>query len=141
MAIKTGRYGRVRYNALGAVSPPALVSIIGLDAWTLSLKQDYEEVTQFGDTNKVYVPGMQDVSGSLSGHLDGTDLTLVAASHAATPGMLELAYNTTDTLGSPAAALTFSGLSYLDVEINAAVAKAPTVAGTFRAAGSWTLPA
>ena len=45
--IKTGRYGRVRYNAAGAVSPPALVSLIGLDSWKLSLKQDYEDVTQF----------------------------------------------------------------------------------------------
>jgi len=141
MAIKTGRYGRVRYNAAGAVSPPALVAIIGLNAWTLSLKQDYEEVTQFGDTNKVYVPGMQDIQGTLAGHYDGTDTTLVAASHAATPGMLELAYNTTDTLGSPAAAQTFSGLAYLDAEINAAVANAPKVSATFRAAGSWTLPA
>lgn len=141
MAIKTGRYGRVRYNAAGAVSPPALVALIGLDSWSLSLKQDYEEVTQFGDNNKVYVPGMQDVSGSFSGHLDGTDLTLIAASHAATPGMLELAYNTTDLLGSPPAALLFSGLAYLDAEINTAVAKAPTVSASFRAAGSWTLPA
>lgn len=139
--IKTGRYGRVRYNAAGAVSPPALVSLIGLDSWSLSLKQDYEEVTQFGDSNKVYVPGMQDISGSVSGHLDGTDLTLVQASHAATPGMLELAYNTTDLIGSPPAALTFSGLSYLDAEINTAVAKAPTVNASFRAAASWTLPA
>lgn len=141
MAIKTGRYGRVRYNAAGAVSPAALVSIIGLDTWVLSMKQDYDEVTQFGDSNKVYVPGMQDISGSLSGHLDGTDLTLVAASHAATPGMLELAYNTQDLIGSPAAALTFSGLAYLDAEINTDVGTAPKISASFRAAGSWTLPA
>lgn len=139
--IKTGRTGRVRYNAAGAVSPPALVTLIGLDAWKLSLKTDYEEVTQFGDSNKVYIPGMQDISGSLSGHYDGTDTTLVAASHAATPGMLELAYNTADLLGSPAAAQVFQGLAYLATDIDASVNAAPKVLATFRAAASWTLPA
>ena len=84
---------------------------------------------------------MQDISGTISGHLDGTDLTLVAASHAATPGMLELAYNTQDLIGSPAAALTFSGLSYLDTDIDTNVKAAPKVSGNFRAAASWTLPA
>jgi hypothetical protein len=139
MAIKTGRYGRVRYNAAGAVSP--LTALIGLDSWKLSLKEDYDDVTQFGDGNKVYVPGMQDVSGTVSGHLDGTDLTLVGASHAATPGYLELAYNYNDLIGSPAAALTFGGLSYLDADIDTNVKTAPKISASFRAAGTWTLPA
>lgn len=139
MAIKTGRYGRVRYNAAGAVSP--LTTIVALDSWRLSLKTDYDEVTSFGDSNKVYVPGLQDISGSLSGHYDGTDTTLVAASHASTPGYLELAYNTADLLGSPALAQTFGGTAYLDADIDASVAAAPKLSGSFRAAGAWTLPA
>lgn len=139
MAIKTGRYGRVRYNAAG--SSPSLLTIAALDSWKLSLKQDFEDVTSFQDTNKVYVPGMMDISGSMSGHLDATDLVLVAASHAATPGILELIHNTLDTVGSPLNTVTFSGLAYLDTDIDTGVRNAPKMTSNFRAAGSWVLPA
>ena len=139
MAIKTGRYGRVRYNAAGAVSPPALVTLVALDSWKLSLKTDFEDVTSFGDTNKVYVPGMIDISGTLGGHLDLTDLTIVHAATATTPGMLELAVNTTELLGSPAVTPVWQGLAYLDADIDCGAKNAPKLTASFRAAAAWTL--
>ena len=38
--------------------------------WDLNLSRDYVEVTTFGDTNKEYVAGLKDISGSFNGLLD-----------------------------------------------------------------------
>jgi len=141
MAIRTGRYGRIRWNPAGVTSPAGLVEIISLNTWKLSLKQDFEDVTCFGDTNKVYIPGMRDISGSLGGFFNIAELAVIAASSATTPGLLELTHNTTDTVGSPLAAAVFSGLSYLDADIDCTVNGAPKLTASFRAAGAWTVPA
>ena len=140
MAIKTGRYGRVRYAPSGVISPSGYITLASLNTWTLSLKTDMEDVSCWGDTNKVYVPGLRDVSGTFGGFLNISDLTLIAATHSADPGSLELTHNTQDLTGSPLAAPTFSGLAYLDAEINCSL-QAPKISGQFVAAGAWTLPA
>jgi hypothetical protein len=140
MAIKTGRYGRVRYAPAGVISPSGYITLASINSWTLSLKTDYEDVSCFGDTNKVYVPGLRDVSGTFGGFLNVSDLTLIAATSSESPGSLELTHNTTDTIGSPLAAPTFSGLAYLDAEIDCSLS-APKMTGSFVAAGAWTLPA
>lgn len=140
MAIKTGRYGLVKWSPLGVVSPSGLVTVASLNTWKLSLKTDFEDVTCFQDTNKVYVPGMMDISGSLGGFLNVADLVIVAASHATTPGLLQLTHNTTDTIGSPLAAPVFEGPAYLDADIDCSLS-APKLTASFRASGAWTLPA
>jgi hypothetical protein len=129
MAIKSGRYGTIKYDPAG-VTPVALVSLKG---WKLSLKTDYEDVTCFGDTNKVYVPGMRDVSGSVDGFWNSTNVILFDATEAATPGKLELAPNSTE------ATFIFSGLAYLDADIDCTVSGAPKVSGSFKAAGPWVM--
>ena len=139
MAIKTGRYGTVKWNPLGVVSPPGLLAIASINGWKLSLKQDFEDVTCFGDTNKVYVPGMRDISGSLTGFWNSSDPSIVQATDAATPGWLELSPNSQDTVGSPAAAVTFAGLAYLDADLDCTVSGAPKLSASFRAAGAWTI--
>ncbi len=128
MAIKAGRYGTVKYDPAG-VAPVLLIS---LNAWKLSLKTDYEEVTCFGDTNKVYVPGMRDISGSCTGFWNSTNVVLFDATEATTPGLLELAPNSTEPT------FTFSGLAYLDADIDCSLA-APKVTSSFKAAGAWTM--
>lgn len=133
MSIKTGRYGTVKYDAAGGGSP--LIDVISINGWKLSLKQDYEDVTCFGDTNKVYVPGMRDVSGTLTGFYNADEHTLIEASSAATPGFLELGTNSNESTE------TFGGLAYLDLDIDATVKGAPKISSSFRAAGSWDVPA
>jgi len=134
MAILTGRYGRVRYDPTGTVaSPVGLASILSLNGWTLSAKTDYEEVTAFQDTNKVYVPGLRDVSGQVSGFWNSSELTLWSATDATTPGVLELTPNTNES------SFTFIGLAYIDADINCTLA-VPKVTGNYRAAGPWVLP-
>jgi hypothetical protein len=131
MAIKTGRYGSVYWSVSGGASPTRLIS---LNTWKLSLKTDYEDVTTFGDTNKVYIPGMRDISGSLGGFWDSDDVDLVQASEAVTPGLLELEPNTQEP------GFVFSGLAYLDLDIDCQVNAAPKVTSQFRAAAPWTVP-
>jgi hypothetical protein len=129
MAIKSGRYGTIKYDPLG-ITPVALVS---LDKWKLSLKTDKINVTCFGDLNKVYVPGMKDISGTISGFWNSTNVVLFDAADADTPGLLELAPNSTEPT------FKWSGLAYMDADIDCSVVGAPAVSGTFMAAGTWTM--
>jgi hypothetical protein len=140
MAILSGRNGTVKYNAIGASSPGALVTLVSINGWKLSLKTDYEEVTCFGDTNKVYIPGLRDISGTISGYWNSADQTIIHASAATTPGLLFLQPNTTDAIGSPLVAPSFSGTAYLDADIDCTVNGAPKLTSSFRAAGAWQMP-
>lgn len=127
MAILSGRYGTVKYDPAG-VTP---VLIISLNTWKASFKQDYEDVTCFGDLNKVYVPGLKDVSGTVGGFWNSAEVALFDAADASTPGLLELAPNSTEPT------FIWSGLAYLDADIDCSLA-APKVTGNFRAAGPWS---
>lgn len=134
MAILTGRYGLIRWDATGLPSPPTPLTVISLDAWKLSLKTDYEEVTCFGDTNKVYIQGMRDISGNLGGFWNSSNYVLVTATGSTVPGYLELTPNSNE------GTYKFGGLAYLDADIDCSVKGAPKLSSTFKAAGPWTTP-
>jgi hypothetical protein len=127
MAVLTGRYGTIKYDPAGILP----VSLISLNKWKMSQKTDKSNVTCFGDLNKVYVPGLKDINGSLGGFWNSTNVVLWQAVDAATPGLLALAPNSTETAG-------WSGLAYLDADIDCGVDGAPAVSGSFMAAGAWT---
>jgi hypothetical protein len=137
--IKSGRYGLVRYDPNGAASPEDATALISINSWKLSLKTDYIDVTCFQDENKVYVPGMKDVSGSIGGFWNSDSRVLFDAADADSPGMLALYPNSRDPGGSPGTAANWSGLAYMDADIDTSVTGAPAISGTFRAAGTWTL--
>lgn len=130
--IKTGRYGKVSYDPTGA-GGATLVEVISLNAWTLSTKTDKEDVSCYSDPNRVYVPGLKDVSGTLGGFWNSEETTLFDAADAPTPGMLELIPNHTEPT------FKWSGLAYLDAEISSSLS-APTISGEWSAAGPWTGP-
>jgi len=131
MAILTGRYGVIKYDPAG-VTP---VEVISLNTWTASFKTEYEDVTCFGDVNKVYIPGMKDVSGTLGGFWNSAaSVVLFEAADDPTPGLLELAPNSTE------ATFKWSGLAYLDAEIDCSL-QAPKITSNFVAAGPWTMAA
>lgn len=132
MAIKSGRYGEVYFDASPGGSPSSAALIISLNKWAASFKTDHIEVTCFGDENKVYVPGMKDVSGTVSGFWNSSDVTLFDAADATDPGELKLVPNSTEPT------YFWKGLAYMDADIDVGVNEAPTVTGTFMAAGSWT---
>jgi hypothetical protein len=127
--IKAGRFGKVLYDPTG-VTP---VEIVSLNQWKLDLKTEKINVTCFGDVNKVYVPGMKDLNGTISGFWNSDEVTLFEAADAETPGKLELQPNSTEP------EFKWSGLAYMDASIDTAVEGAPSVQGTFMAAGPWVM--
>lgn len=132
MAIKSGRNGLIQYDATAA-SPASFTTLTSVNNWKLSLKTDYEDVSCFSDTNKVYVPGLRDISGSLGGFWNSTQTTIIDASSATTPGLVRLTPNSTEST------FYFEGTAYIDSDIDCSLA-APKVSATFKAAGSWIIP-
>jgi hypothetical protein len=130
MAIKTGKFGDVFWDPAGGST---LVQIISLNGWTLSEETEMEDVTCFGDLNKVYVPGMKALEGDLSGFWNSADLALFKAADAGTPGTLSLRPNAQEP------GFKFQGLAYMSASIDCSLA-APTVKGKWAAAASWTVP-
>ena len=70
MAIKTGRYGKVFWDAAGGTT---FAEVISLNAWSLDAATELEDVTCFGDTTKVYIPGMPDAKGEIGGFWNSAD--------------------------------------------------------------------
>jgi len=132
MAIKTGRYGRVLWDPAGGAASAA-VEIISINAWTLNEQTDMEDVSCFGDLNKVYVPGLKDLKGTVAGFWNSNELALWKAADSGTPGTLVLMPNAQEQ------AFKFSGPAYLNASIDCSLA-APKVSGTWAAAGSWATP-
>jgi hypothetical protein len=134
MSIKTGRYGDVMFDPTG-VMPGTPVSIISLNKWKADFKTAMQEVTCFGDGNKVYVPGLKDVKGTISGFWNSDPAAspiLFNAADSETPGILKLVPNKNES------AFYWEGLSYMDASIDCSVDGAPAISGDFSAAGPWT---
>lgn len=130
MAIKTGRYGKVSWDPAGGT---ALVEIISLNTWTLNQETEMEDVSCFGDTNRVYVPGMKDLKGDVGGFWNSAELALWKAADSGTPGTLKLQPNAQET------GFAWQGLAYLNASIDCSLA-APKVTGRWAAAAAWTVP-
>jgi len=111
---------------------------MSLNAWTADFKTDYEDVTCFGDSNKVYIPGLKDSGGTFSGFWNSVERTLFTAADATTPGFLMLTPNEQDGIGTPLDAPFWSGPAYMDASINCSL-QAPKVTGSWKAAGAFTL--
>jgi hypothetical protein len=135
MAILSGRSGLVKWDPTGGTTTVALVSI---KAFTLSLATEKINVTCFGDTNRVYIPGMRDISGTLAGFWNSANDALIDATAQSTPGTLDLIPNSNDP--SPGTPHKFSGKAWLDAELDTDVEGAPGLSATFMAAGPWTMP-
>jgi hypothetical protein len=129
MAILSGRYGQVLYDVAGTTP----VVVVSLNHWTASFKTAREDVSCFGDTNKVYVPGLKDITGTLEGFWNSTELALFDGADAPAPGLLQLVPNMNEAL------FYWKGKAYLDADIDCTLS-APKVKGTFAAAGPWTGP-
>jgi hypothetical protein len=129
MAIVSGRNGSVLWDPTGGSSPVAIVS---LNAWTADFKTEYEDVTCFGDVNRVYIPGMKDAGGTIGGFWNSAELALFEAAEQDTPGFLKLLPSSTE------ASFFWSGPAYMDASIDASLS-APKISGTWKAAGPFVL--
>ena len=141
MAILSGRNGRVGYDPSPSGSPTEAQQIESINAWTGEFSTEYEDVSCFGNSNRVYIPGLRDGSGTVAGFWNSSDRTLWNASLATTPGKLVLVPNISDTTpasGSPHDAPSFTGLAYIDFSIDCSLA-APKMTGNWKAAANWSL--
>lgn len=130
-----GRHGSVEITD----SSPAVV-LGSLNHWTGNFARDYVEVTAFGDTEKQWVPGLQNREGTLAGFYDldvaspasGPSVPLFEAAEGDTPVTLKLIPSTLDPTHF------WTGPAYLDVSIDVAVNGAVTLSGNWKGAGAWT---
>jgi hypothetical protein len=130
MAIKTGRYGKVSWDPAGGTT---LVQIISLNSFTINAETEMEDVSCYGDTNRVYLPGLKNLQGDLGGFWNSSDTALWKAADSPTPGTLQLMPNSTEP------GFFWQGLAYMNASLDASLA-APTVTGSWSAAGPWTFP-
>ncbi len=80
MAKHAGRNGRILLASTGTGVPTQL---LGVSTWSLDMSQDTIETTEFGDTNKTYVVGLKDISGSFDGFWNDAETKLFAAAQSA----------------------------------------------------------
>lgn len=136
MARIHGKRGQVSLTT----SSPA-VPLISIDAFTLNMARDFVDVTSFGDANKTYVAGLEDISGTFSGNYDrgtgspesgGNMADLLEAAGSETPIRLKLEPDTDDPTHY------FEGPAYIDLSISTSASGAVKVSGNFKASGAWT---
>lgn len=127
MAKYAGRKGRV---LMGTTSGGAAVEV-QLAEWSLDMTSDRFEVTSFGDSNKTYVQGLPDLSGSFSGFWDHASTTLFEAAAAAGAVNMYL-YPSTD-----AATIYWYGTGFIDASISVPVGGPIAISGSFAAASTW----
>lgn len=127
MARIHGRSGKLY---VGIASDTAAAEAIAfVSKISLNFETDDVEVTAFGDTNKVYVSGLPDCSGSFSGFYDDATAQTYTA---ATDGLARKFYwypKTASTAGP-----YWFGTAIFDFSVEVGVVDSATISGTFKAA-------
>ena len=128
MAKVHGRKGQIQ---IGNASP---LTVIGsLNAWSLSGTRDKVDTTSFGDSNKNYLAGLKDVSGSFEGFFDTSYIrTLLQEADSEDGTQIRI----TPSTDHPT--FYYQGPAWLDVNQTGSVSDAVKVSGTFSANGDWT---
>lgn len=127
MARIHGRNGRVY---LGLASAGTAEPVAFLNSWSISFDVDKQEVTSFGDLNKIYVAGLPDASGEFSGFFDDQTVQTYTA---ATDGIARKFYLYPSTTNN---AQYWFGTIFPDFKVNAAVAGAAEVGSSWNAAST-----
>lgn len=99
--------------------------------WTLDKSVDTVEVTSFGDTNKVYVQGLPNLTGTFAGFFDSAQDILFDASESSTPVKMYI-YPSSD-----APTVYNYGTAWVSAQMGGGIASAVTISGSFVAAASW----
>lgn len=124
-----GKYGRLYMSTTLGGTP---VSVASLDAFTLDMKSERVEVTSFGDTNRQYVQGFGDISGTFAGNWDDAVSTPWTGRKSATGVFLYLYPDITNSATKYA-----YGPAWVDMSISTSATGKVSVNGTFQAAGNW----
>jgi hypothetical protein len=125
MARIAGRDARLYMNITsgGTAEPVAF-----LNSWSINFSTNAIDVTAFGDTNKSYVGGLPDSTGTYAGFFDtATAQTYTAATDGVARKMY--LYPTTGTVGQ-----YFYGTAIFDMSIDATVEGPVAISGDFSGA-------
>lgn len=128
MSAYHGKKGLVYVSASGSGDAR---SVVRLSDWSVDMATDTVEVTSFGDTNKAYVQGLPNISGSLAGFWDDTEDQLFTAA-AASDGCKMYIYPSSDSMSK-----YLYGPAWLSVSLTGAVGDAVKVSASFVANGTW----
>jgi hypothetical protein len=126
-----GTHGKEGVVALKMTAGEPYVAIGNVSDWTLSQATDKVETTSLGDSNKRYVVGLKDMSGSFTAFWDRLTDVLFDAADSPTGCFLAFYPSATSAQG-------WEGPAWLDASIKGGVTSAVTIDGTFVANGAWT---
>ena len=129
MAKYSGRRGKVLVSATGTGTPTA---VLGVSKWSLDLSQDTIETTEFGDTNKTYVPALRDVTGSFEGFWNDAETKLFSGAQSADGTFLYLYPDFTNAPTKYA-----YGPAWLSVQMETDVGDAVKMSVDYAANGAW----
>lgn len=127
-----GKNGAIYLHA--AKGNPGAVKVATKNEWTLNLNRDYVDATTFGDTNKTYLVGLKDVSGTYAGLFDLSGDVLANATD-----LDEVATYLYADDRNGFEVLVGRGLGLHDAAINCQNTDAVRISGNFRASGPWTV--
>ena len=129
MARVHGRRGRLY---VGIASDSAAAEPVAyLSKWSIGFSTDNVDVTANGDTNKVYVAGLPDASGSFSGFYDDATTQTFTAASDGLPRRWYL-YPSTPSVAGP----YWFATGLFDFNAEGDVGGAVTVSGDFQAASA-----
>lgn len=105
----------------------------GASEWTLDMSTDTVEVTSFQDVNKVFVQGLPDVSGQITGFVKDTEDKWFKAQKSTQPVRVYLYWSKQMT------SKYAYGTAWLSVSMSNSVTSANEISGNFVAGGPWTI--
>jgi len=126
-----GTHGKEGVIAAKLLVGDAYVAIGNISEYTLNMATDKVETTSLGDTNKRYVVGLKDLSGSFTAFWDRLDDTLFDLADSPTGCFLAIYPSTGSSVG-------WEGPAWVDASIKGGVTSAVTIDGTFMANGAWS---
>lgn len=126
-----GTHGKEGVIAAKLTAGGTYVAIGNISEYTLNMATDKVETTSLGDTNKRYVVGLKDLSGSFTAFWDRLDDTLFDLADSATGCFLAIYPSTGSNVG-------WEGPAWVDASIKGGVTSAVTIDGTFMANGAWS---
>lgn len=127
MARVHGRRGRLYVGITSDTS--AAEPIAFLNSWSIDFSTDRVDVTALGDSNKVYVSGLSDASGSFGGFYDTDTAQLYTASQ---DGLARKFYLYPDTSDGD----YWHGTAFFDFSVAGGVSDAVTASGSWSAAST-----
>lgn len=98
--------------------------------WSLSMARDRVDATVFGNTNKTYLLGLPDISGSYAGFLDTAGDPMLEAATDGDAVLIELFADDGTSVGS--------GSGFIDATVTCNVNDGVRISGNIVAASSWT---